>query len=121
MAVNQLAWSADLLVALDQIALDHDAENARFAVGQLAADVFADEQLAAVVLLAVGVAHIDHHPGADAGLLQEAAGVVDGGAVVVGLAAAATQDDVAVLVAGGLKDGGMAEFGDRQEDVRVLR
>ena len=73
-----------------------------------------------MVLLAVGVAHVDHHPGADAGLFQQAAGVMHRGIVVVGLAAAATQDGVAVWIAGGLEDGGMALLGDGQEDVRPL-
>ena len=60
---------------------------------------------------------IDHQPRRQAGLGDFVAGDVHAGGVVVRLLAAA-QDDVAVLVADGRDDGGVAGLGDRQEVVR---
>ena len=70
-----------------------------------------------MVFVAVGVAAVDHDLGADAGLLHLLAGVFYGGGVVVGGVAAAAQDDVAVAVALGDEDGGLAVLGVAEEVV----
>src|SRR5258705_393386 len=56
-------------------------------------------------------------PGREPGMSQLAADLVDACSIVVGHPAAA-QNDVAVLVARGVHDGGVTAFGDRQEVVR---
>ena len=64
-----------------------------------------------MVFVAVGVAAVDHDLRADAGLLHLLAGFFYGGGVVVGGVATAAQDDVAVAVALGDEDGGLAVLG----------
>jgi hypothetical protein len=60
-----------------------------------------------VVLVAVGVAAVDHDLWLDAGFFHLLAGGLDGGGVVVGGVASAAKDDVAVAVALGDEDGGL--------------
>src|SRR5690606_4399094 len=49
------------------------------------------------------------------------AGRLDTGRIVVGSPGAAAQDDVAVVIARGRRDGGAAALGHREEMVRVAR
>ena len=61
---------------------------------------------------------VDHHLLAQARGLQHRAGGVDVGRAVVRALRAAAQDDMAVLVAAGLEDGGSAHLGHAHEGVR---
>ena len=101
------------------MALDHDAENARVAGGDLRRDFLADADLFCWILAAVAVAEIDHDARGNRRFGQTLGRGVDIGRVVVRLVAAA-QDHVAIFVAGGRDDGGVAVFGDRQEMMRRL-
>ncbi len=105
------------MCACDEVAFEHDADDAFVACGDLAGDVAADAELLRVVFVAVGVAAVDHDLRADAGFFHLLAGVFDGGGVVVGGVAAAAQDDVGVVVALGDEDGGAALFGVAEEVV----
>ena len=102
-----------------EVAFDHDAHDAVFPGGQLAADVAADGGLLAVVLAAVGMAAVDHDAGCDAGFFHLLGGGVDGCGVEVGDLAAPAQDDVAVGIAGGEQDGCLAGVGGSEEGVRM--
>ena len=73
LAVDERLAGDEFLRAGDEIALDHDADDAAVAGGDLRGDVVADDGLAAVVLVAVGVAEVDHDARRDAGLLHRAA------------------------------------------------
>src|SRR5262249_47272333 len=100
-----------------QMALDHHAENARIATGDLSRDVARDIDLPFVPLPAVGVRAVDHEPRGETRDGELAAGRLDASRIVIGRLSAA-QDDVAILVAGGVHDRGMSALGDRQKVVR---
>ena len=105
LAVNQGLAGNEFLRASDEIALDHDADDVAIALGDLRGHVVADDGLAAVILAAVGVAEVDHDAGRDAGLPHERGGFSNAiGGIVYGFAAAA-QNDVAIGIALGDKDG----------------
>ena len=56
------AWPGDdVLAAFLQVALDHQADDARVARGDLPGDVGGDLDLPAMLLAAVGVRDVDHH------------------------------------------------------------
>ena len=119
MTVDELFAGDEFLGPCDEVALEHDAHDALVAAGDLAGDVAADSGLLGVILVAVGVAAVDHDAGWDAGLFHLAAGFFDRCGVVVDGLAAAAKDDVAVGVAVGDEDGGLAVFGVAEEGVRV--
>jgi hypothetical protein len=73
-----------------------------------------------VIFVAVGVAAVDHDLGADVGLQHLFAGLFDGGGVKVGGVAATAKDDVAVGVAFGDEDGGLAVLGVAEEVVGLV-
>src|SRR6187397_2411482 len=102
-----------ILTAFDEVALEHHAEDLPRPAGDLLGDVGADRPLAPVILLAVAVRAVDHHRLAQALLDQCLAQLGDVRGVVVGPApAAAAQDHVAGVVAGGLEDRRHALLGD---------
>ena len=119
LTVDKLFAGDQLLGSCDEVAFEHDAHDALVAAGDLACDVAADGGLLGVVLVAVGVAAVDHDARWDAGLFHLAAGFFDRCGVVVDGLAAAAKDDVAVRVAVGDEDGGLAVFGVAEECVRV--
>ena len=57
-----------------QIALQHDTDDAAVSAGNLARYIPADSPLTGMVLVAIGMASIDHDVGFQPGLLQLAAG-----------------------------------------------
>src|SRR5579862_2253004 len=73
----------ELLGAGVQVALDHDAEDARVAGGDLGPDVARDVDLAFVFLLAVGVAEVHHQLALELRRLEFAACGRHAGRVVV--------------------------------------
>jgi len=107
------------LCASDEVAFEHDAEDAVIACSDLGGYVASYAGLLGVVFVAVGVAAVDHDLRADAGLLHLLAGIFYGGSVVVGGVAAAAQDDVSVVIALGDEDGGLAVLGVAEEVVRL--
>ena len=107
----------DLLTALEQIRLDHDADNARLAAAQLLAHTARHQGLPAVVLVGVAVRAVDHHDLALAFAAQGLAGAAHARRVVVGALAAAAQDHEAVVVAGRLGDGRQPLFRHAHEVV----
>ena len=108
-----------LLVTLVDVGLDHDTDDGSLTLAKLVGDLLGDEGLVEVVLLRVTVGAVDHK---DLALLlsaQSLAGNADVLTVVVGAPVATAQDDEAVLVSGGLGDGGQALLGDTEEAVGV--
>ena len=85
-----------------------------------AGDVVGHFQLAAVHLLAVAVAEVDHQVLRQIELAQAVAGGSDVAGVVVRRFATA-HDDVAIRIAAGLVDGHLAMFVRRQEHVPGAR
>ena len=117
MAVDEGLAADEFLGSGDEVAFEHDADDAVVAAGDLGGDVAADGELLGVIFVAVGVAAVDHDLGANAGGDHLLAGFFDGGGVVVDGLAAAAKDDVAVLIAFGDEDGGLAVFGVAEEVV----
>ena len=99
--------------------LDHHADDAILAAGELLGHRFDHFELPLELLAAVAVRAVDHHLGRDAGRGQVAAGRLDAVRIVIGLLAAA-QNDVAVFVARSADDGRVPGLGHRQEMVRRL-
>src|SRR6266536_2790185 len=120
LAVGELLARHEVLTARHEVALDHDSEDALVAPADLLADVLADGDLVLRLLLAVGVARVDHEPLRESRLGDLLARRLDAAGVVVGRLPAA-QDDVAVLVPAGGDDGGVPTLRDGQEMVRLLR
>lgn len=114
------ALDGDLLVALVDVGLDHDAHD-HVGVGlvgrQLRGNVVADLDLLDVLLRAVAVRAVDHDAGVQAGLgelLASGENVLGG---IVGALGRAAQDHVGAVVAVGLDNGRDTLLGDRQEGV----
>lgn len=105
------------LVALAQVALDHQADQGAVAGDDLAQHVGRDDLLAARIATAVGVAAIDHDHRIEAGLGQLLLGAGDADRVVVGAIVAAAQDDVHIGVAARVDDAREAVLVDAQEAV----
>ncbi len=83
-------------------------------------DVGAHRHLVFRLLAAVGVRGVDHQARCQAVLGDALAGFFHAGRIVIGRLAA-TQDDVAILVAGGGDDRRMAALGHREEMMRLRR
>src|ERR1700721_3900664 len=92
-----LAWY-EFLRSRDQIALDHDAEDAAVSRGNLCGDIAAHEALTSVVLVAVGVAAVDHDMRRDPGFLHLLGGLRPRGCVVIRRLTAAAQDEMRVWI-----------------------
>ena len=91
---------------------DHDAEDVLIAPGDLRRDILHHMNLAGGNLTTVGMAGIDHDPGGKICLGQQGSCVIRGKHVVIWLLAA-TQDNVAVLVAGGFENRRVPALGHR--------
>src|SRR5439155_17895411 len=109
----------ELLTAFHQEALEHHADDAALARGQLLGDGSRDVSLTAEVLLAVAVAGVDHHAWRLRRLAQEREHALDVRAVVVRPGAAAAQDDVAVGIATGDNDPGETLLGHPRAGMRM--
>ena len=100
------------MAAFNQMAFHHHAHNIALAVLQLLGHIGGHFHLAAVVFAAVGMAEIHHQARGYFSAGQLFGGGLHVFAAVVGLFAAA-QNHMAIGVAGGVHDGGMAGFGYR--------
>src|SRR5438093_7290856 len=98
LAVAQRGWVGQLLAAVDEKALHHHAEDCGLAVGDLLGDVAPGDRLAAVVLVAVAVARVDHEPRRKPSVDERRGRLLHAHGVVVGTARAPAQDDVAIGV-----------------------
>ena len=98
---------------------DHGADDATVATGNLAGHIMTHIDLALVLFLAVGMAEVDHQIGSQTRFFHFPGSDIDTLRIVV-RSAAATQDHVAVVVAPGREDRGMAGLGEGHEVVRAL-
>src|SRR5581483_7914848 len=119
LAVGQRFSRDQILAPGFQMALDHDAEDARVAAGDLRRDVVPDGDLFEGILAAVVVAAVDHDARGNPRFGEILGRGVDVGGVVVGLFPPA-QNDVAVLVAAGRYDRRVAGLGDGKKMMRRL-
>src|SRR5438034_1423888 len=112
-SVGQRLARDEILPARIDVAFDHRADHAIITVCDLPGDIARDVELAFVLLLAVSVRAVDHHPCCEAGVAKLPADLVHAWSVVV-RRRAATQDDVTILVARRVHDGRVPALGDRQ-------
>ena len=63
LADGEAVAAGEILAAIDEETLKHDADDARFATRHLIGDGAGHEGLATEVLAAVAMAGVDHHPG----------------------------------------------------------
>ncbi|GAB4005915.1 hypothetical protein GCM10029992_55140 [Glycomyces albus] len=117
LAVFEGLERSGLLAALGEEALDHQARDALLARGDPVGELADDGGLADVVLAAVGVAGVDDQSLGHVEFVEQGERVANGFGPVVGAAASAAQDDVAVGVAAGRHDRAAAVFVDAEEDV----
>ena len=106
------------LVAFDQVGLDHDTHDVVASVADLFADTVNHINLFFVLFVAVGVACVNHDGGRKARGFQCFANFSYALGIVI-RSFAATEDDVAVFIAACDHDGGVAAFGNGQEDMFV--
>src|SRR5258708_31630381 len=116
-AVLQRLARHQVLATGVEVALHHHAHDAFLARGELHGDVGADVHLLAVLLRRIRVREVDHEVRREARGGELAGGRFHARRVVVGLLAAA-QDHVAVVVADGLEDRGLARLRHAHERVR---
>lgn len=103
------------------IGFDHNASDGAVASNQLLADGIDDLWLVVVVLEGVSVRAIDHNarPVLRARFFESRSSGLDVFSIVVGTLGTTAEDDMDILVAGGLNDGGKTLLGDTHESVRV--
>lgn len=118
-AVLERFFRRQVLPALDEVRLDHDAEDPIFALRKLVGDILRHLELQLEFLVAVGVRKIDHDARRKRRRRDFLGCRVDVRCIVVGLLAAA-QDNVTILVTRRRHDR-VAAFGHREEMVRRLR
>ena len=87
--------------AFGQVALDHHADERLAALGSLSDEVHPHVFLTGMLLARIGVAAIHHEGVGQFGRLQLGRGLGDGGRVEIGASSSASQDDMAVVIAGG--------------------
>ena len=117
-AMRQLVF-AQILATFLQVAFDHDAGNAHVTCGNLAGNVGCHVDLLVVLLAAVGVREVDHDLFAQAAGSQLLAGSIHMVGVVIG-GFAATQNDMAVMVAACFEYGCLSHFGHAHKGVGRL-
>ncbi len=93
------------LIAGFEVAFDHNGADASIAGADLFDDILEDGFLSFVILVAVGMAAVDHDPDRQAGLAEHLLGATDVLGLVVGTMVAAAQHDMHVAVPGGGDDG----------------
>ena len=119
LSIDECLAVCESLTSGDEIAFHHDPDDAALAVRDLLSHGAAYGALPAMVFAAVGVATVDHDTRTDAGLLHLLDGRGDGSCIIVRGLPPATQDDVAVRIAGGKKDGGLSRLRRAEEGVRM--
>ena len=100
---KRLTWN-QALRSRDQIALQHNADDASVATGNLAGNMAAHGSLAGVIFITVGMTAVDHDIGLQSGFLQLAASRRDRLSSVIDAASATSQDHVTVGIAGRRED-----------------
>ena len=101
------------------MALNHRSDDPVVASCNLAGDLVADFDLTRVVLLAVGMAQIDHHPLGETCCGEFLTGRIDARRVVVGLFST-TEDNVYVFITKRRYNGRVAGLCHGQEMMRML-
>src|SRR5690606_28011236 len=102
-----------------EMAFQHDPAETSIPLGDLLAESGGNARLILRVLVAVGVAAVDHDTPIEAGFLDTGKSVVDVFFVEVGTTTAAAEKQMTVLVAAGADDGGESLFGHREEVMGV--
>ena len=109
------------LFAWVEIAFEHQAHDGMAAFAELAEDFARDQPLAPMVFTGVVMRTIDHDRTNDTLARDNVLCARHVFSLIIGFAAAASQDDMPVGVAGGLDDGGEPIGVDAQKMVRLLR
>src|SRR5699024_8880142 len=107
-----------ILATTDQIAFYHDTKDAFVALLDLDGKVVGNDGLTAVVLVAVGVADVNHDAWRQPGLAKPLCGCLDVFRRIIGRFPA-PQDDVAVFVSTSGNNGRVPPLGYRQEVMRL--
>src|SRR5690606_12933734 len=113
--IAEILWNR--LVTPAEMTFDHQADDGLVALEDLVGDVLHHQRLQCRILVRIGVAAVDHDVGANAALLEFLLAHRDADRVVVWLAVAAAQYDVAVGIAFGGDDGYGALGVDAEETV----
>lgn len=111
------AFGRDTLLAFIDVRFDHDANDMVVSSLELVRDALGDLGLVAVVLARVTVRAVDHDVRPQTGLGQVSLGLRHEFGSIVGSGVAATKNDMAVRVAGGVGDADGAALGDAEEMV----
>ena len=114
LAVDEGLVGFDLLVAFDEVRLDHDADDRTVAAGNLLADVVDHIDLFAADFVGIAVGSVNHYDFAVAVGLEHFTGFGNALGVVIGLFSA-SENDVTVFVSGRGDNGRDAALGNRQE------
>src|SRR5690606_15319049 len=83
LTVHQWLSGDEILTAADQVTFDHHPADPLIAARNLTADIFDNQRLASVVLVAVGVAGVDHDARLQTRLDHVLAGRLDTGSIVI--------------------------------------
>ena len=118
LAEDQILARYEILSPLFQMRFDHQSDNPLVALAHLSADGVCNDQLLAVLLVAVGVRAIDHQPLRQLGRRQRRTRRRDAGRVIVGGPPAA-QDQMAIVIPACPDDGHLTVLVDGQEVVLV--
>ena len=121
--IGRAAWR-HVLAALDEVALKHDTDEAPRVIvanAELLRNVLRDAHLIFMLFLAVAVAAVDHDARRQLRLGEGFARLRDVRRAKVGARVGATQDHMALVVAGGFDDRREALLRDREESVRARR
>src|SRR3984885_1729853 len=94
---QRLTWH-EFLCPGNQIALDHDPQDVTVSRGNLRGDIAAHETLTSVVLIAVGMAAVDHDARREAGFLHLLRGLRHCGSVVIRRLTPTPQDEMTVRI-----------------------
>ena len=118
MAVGERLPGYEVLPPFLQVRFDHHTDNSPVALRDLLANRIRDGDLPLILLVAVRVRTVDHHPFGLACRRECRRGRIDAFCVII-RRLAATQDEVAVVVAARPYDGHLAILVDREEVVPV--
>ena len=117
LAIGEFRPFLYVLTAFHEEAFDHHGKDRRVALCPLRGYVFGDQELANVVLGAVGMAEINHDARREIFLHQELVSVQNVFFGKVRAGGSAAKDDVATSVTGGLDDGAHAVLRGSREPV----
>src|SRR3954447_7680914 len=118
LTVGELRAGAQVLAPRRDERFEHHSHDRAVAGCDLPGEIGRHPRLAPVVLAAVAVRGVHHHPLGQPGCPQLGQRVAHGGGGVVGVSPAAPQDDVAVRIAAGVQDRGRAGHVNAGKGVR---